>query len=210
MALVARQMPRTTEETTQMPGPDITESKFFYTRNPFPNRPADFTQRSYAERMDWVMCEIAHGDFSVEKRMGLEEILSVGSFHSSLTPHYFMFKFFLQGFEPEDAAKHVQYDFQARMFFEAFGLERSKPFFTSQLWLHALSLAGLSDPDKATRDGLKLLIKSRGAEHIALVIHDREAGALFAEIFGVKALSLLLPNLAKQVKGQLLEGELGL
>jgi hypothetical protein len=189
---------------------DLTESNFLYTRNPFPNRPEDFAERSYADRMDWVMCEIAHGDFSVEKKMGLEEILSVGGFHSTYTPHYFMFRFLLQGFEPEDAAKYVEYDFQARLFFEAFGLERSKPFFTSQLWLQALYLAGLSDPDQGIREGLKLIIESRGAEHISLLIHNKEAGVLFAEIFGIKALSLLQPDLAKQVKGHLLEGELGL
>lgn len=181
-----------------------------YRKNPFPNKPADFSERTSAQRMEWVMREMAEGDFELEKRIGLDEIVGCGSFHSAFTPNYFMFLLLVRRFDPEEVAGHVKQDFQAIFFVEAFGLTLAKPFLSNELWLQALSLNEMRGSGKAMGDCLKRILESRGAERIALSIHDKDTGALFAEIFGIKALSLLPPDLAKQVKGHLLEGELGL
>lgn len=119
-----------------------------YVGNSFPNKPADFHQRSYTARKEWVLNEMAHGDFEREKSLGAKEVIFFCCVYSSAaSPLHFMFISLLQRFDPEEAAKHLTMDWHARSFIEAFGF---------------------------------------------------------------RALSLLSPDLAKKVKGHLLEDALGL
>jgi hypothetical protein len=60
------------------------------------------------------------------------------------------------------------------------------------------------------RDMIELLLKRRGVDLVAPFITDKDTGEIFVEVFGVKSLTLLPDDIANQVKGRLLEAELGL
>jgi hypothetical protein len=181
-----------------------------YDCNPFPNKPADFRHRSYTARREWVLNEMAHGDFEREKKLGAEEVIFFCCTYGPSSPLHFMFRSLLQRFEPEEVARHVKINLHAISFFQVFGLERSKPFVSSEIWLTVFSHNALMKPDKVALDGIRRLIQSRGDEQIAKFIKNKEQSAIFIEIFGFNSFSLQLPELAKQVKGQLLEDALGI
>jgi hypothetical protein len=89
----------------------------------FPNKPEDFHERSYTARKEWVLNEMAHGDFEREKSLGAKDVIFYCCVYGSdAYPLHFMFRALLQRFDPEKVVKHLTIDWHAKSFIEVFGV----------------------------------------------------------------------------------------
>jgi hypothetical protein len=182
-----------------------------------------YLEMSVQERRIWIRGLMEDGTYPYQKNISVEDIIENGLTYRDPEWDYYRYRVQLEGVDPALAAKYVQTCNSARFFMDAYGLERSKPYLSSYLWIYAYhSSVGKFENNAQTKRDIGLLIADRGADLVCEEIRSRNPaeinimmllkhwGESFVDILGHKAVSGLPPALANKIKGVSLEEALGL
>lgn len=181
-----------------------------YDRKYIHNRPLNFADLSAAERHSWVDTELRAGDYADAKKLPLEYVLAFGATTHEWCPEYYLYLILLSAHDPAQTAPHITRAVMAVFFILAYGVELATPYVSTSVWLEAMKELPFTPEEIKARGMIEILLKCRGVDLVAPFITDKDTGEIFVEVFGVKSLTLLPDDIANQVKGRLLEAELGL
>jgi hypothetical protein len=174
-----------------------------------------FVAMSLEQRIAHVRDQIANGRFKEDQLKDVRELMTLCSIYGDWEQPYYRYRMAIEGLDPVIVAAEMKYTDDARTFLQAYGLERSKPYLSSRLWLQTYH-------HHNNTPGIVEILKSRGAEKIAEEVRktpetgsSSEPGRLtmarhFIKIFGIRAACHLESGLASKLKGRQLEDELGL
>jgi hypothetical protein len=173
-----------------------------------------FWEMSLEQRKTYVRHQVDSGKFDDDQSLPIRVLFERASVYGDFELPYYRYRMAIEARDPAIVQAEMKTSHDASYFLESYGVERSKPFLSSRLWLEAYHYRPTPE--------ICEVIKSRGAEQIAeelqKPVEDASVaptdivtlGYHFVEIFGFKSLYLLAYDLAKQVKGRHLENELGL
>ena len=174
------------------------------------NEPENYGDLSREERRAWIRAELASGDYRLEKSLSIRDLVYFGYNLLEWCPEFDLYQVLLEAYDPSEVEPYIVIEAHAVLFLQTYGLERAQAFVSDQAWLKVMQKPIYTKLENETRDQVKLLLQRRGPERIAPLIHDKTMGPVFIEIFGLEPTAFLPKNLAKQIKGQHLENELGL
>lgn len=105
--------------------------------------------------------------------------------------------------------EHATSGHTANILVRRWGAYNSREYLSDDLWLEAYQM---NKPVGNTDQMLMIseILKFRGVIQVAQAANTNEKGVIVIEIFGFGAHQYLPKDIANQVKGRLLEGELGL
>jgi hypothetical protein len=168
------------------------------------------------EREIFVREQIERGEYASDSKLSVNDLLDLVDIFCDEEPQYYRYRMALEAIDPSIVAEDIHSKDEARIFVEAYGPERSKPFVRSRLWLEAYNDGSTKIE---TRHHIKYILECRGPEKITADVYkdagiilknDERLGRIIIDIFGVKAATFFPADLARKLKGSHLEDALGL
>lgn len=187
-----------------------------------PENQKPFLEMTMSERRAHIRTMMLVGKHPDESYISVRQILDRGSHRLEAEPEYYQYRIQLENIDPAVSVVDIKTN-QARFFLEAYGPERAKPFLSSYTWVCAyFNSRYQSSASPETKDQIKAILLDRGVDQVCEEIRNRTPAQIrrmnfsvmwaksFIEIFGLKALDGLPPEMASRFKGRHLESELGL
>jgi hypothetical protein len=181
-----------------------------------------FLSLTMAERREYIRGLMLDGSYPNDESMSVRKIVDNGMECREVERDYYRFRIQLENIDPAVSAPEIKTN-QARFFLEAYGLERASPFLSSYTWICACSnLRNKSSASPQTTQHIKMILVKRGADKVCEEVRNRTPeqikrmnfsalwGQNFIEIFGLKALNGLPPEMASRFKARHLESAMGL
>ena len=173
--------------------------------------PAHYATLDAAGRRAFVEHELGSGKHHELDALETPDLLYLGSAIDTGIPDYFLYRVLLGRKDPAAVVNYLNSEVDHLLFIDAFGFERARPHKSVECWLDIYSLMHIfSDFEGASKNEVRKLIESHGAEAVADEVKTVELGEVFVEIFGIKTVSLVPKDIASQIKGRHLEDQLGL